>query len=156
MEIREIKKEEWNQAIGVAWRTFLKFEANEYSPEGVKNFYQFIIDDTLFKMFQLGHYQMWGAFEKNKIVGILGVRNLNHISLLFVEEEYHKRGIASGLLKNYFHYLLTEVGKDSTTVNSSPYAVGFYHKLGFVDTDVELTKDGIRYTPMTCTLKSGN
>ncbi|MDD3416967.1 MAG: GNAT family N-acetyltransferase [Lachnospiraceae bacterium] len=156
MEIREIKKEEWNQAIGVAWRTFLKFEANEYSAEGVKNFYQFIIDDTLFKMFQMGHYQMWGAFEKNKIVGILGVRNSNHISLLFVEEEYHKRGIASGLLKNYFQYLLTEVGMDFTTVNSSPYAVGFYHKLGFVDTDVELTKDGIRYTPMTCTLKSGN
>ena len=34
------------------------------------------------------------------------------------------------------------------TVNSSPYAVPVYHKLGFVDTDVEQISDGMRYTPM--------
>lgn len=33
-------------------------------------------------------------------------------------------------------------------VNSSPYAVPIYHKLGFVDTDTEQLSDGIRYTPM--------
>lgn len=34
------------------------------------------------------------------------------------------------------------------TVNSSPYAVPVYHKLGFVDMDVEQISDGMRYTPM--------
>lgn len=34
------------------------------------------------------------------------------------------------------------------TVNSSPYAVPVYHKLGFVDTDTEQLLDGMRYTPM--------
>lgn len=34
------------------------------------------------------------------------------------------------------------------TVNSSPYAVPVYHKLGFVDTDTEQLSDGMRYTPM--------
>ena len=34
------------------------------------------------------------------------------------------------------------------TVNSSPYAVPVYHKLGFVDTDVGQISDGMRYTPM--------
>ena len=35
------------------------------------------------------------------------------------------------------------------TVYSSPYAVGFYHRIGFVDTNREQKKDGIRYTPMS-------
>lgn len=34
------------------------------------------------------------------------------------------------------------------TVNSSPYAVPVYHKLGFIDTDTEQLSDGIRYIPM--------
>ena len=34
------------------------------------------------------------------------------------------------------------------TVNSSRYAVGFYHKLGFTDVEKEQLTDGIRYTPM--------
>ncbi|MDN5360294.1 MAG: hypothetical protein PWQ84_1357, partial [Thermotogaceae bacterium] len=38
--------------------------------------------------------------------------------------------------------------KATLTVNSSPYAVGFYHKMGFKDTDNELEKDGIRFVPM--------
>ncbi|CCL11870.1 N-acetyltransferase GCN5 [Clostridioides difficile] len=38
---------------------------------------------------------------------------------------------------------LTEI-----TVNSSPYAVEVYHKLGFKDTAVEQIVDGIRFTPM--------
>ena len=34
------------------------------------------------------------------------------------------------------------------TVNSSPYAVLVYRKLGFVETDTEQLADGMRYTPM--------
>ena len=34
------------------------------------------------------------------------------------------------------------------TVNSSPYAVPVYRKLGFVETDTEQLADGMRYTPM--------
>ena len=32
--------------------------------------------------------------------------------------------------------------------HSAPFAVDFYHKLGFTDLDGEKTADGIRYTPM--------
>lgn len=34
------------------------------------------------------------------------------------------------------------------TVNSSPYAVPVYHKLGFIDMDSEQLADGMRFTPM--------
>ena len=34
------------------------------------------------------------------------------------------------------------------TVNSSPYAVPIYHKLGFYDVDSEQVVKGVRFTPM--------
>ncbi len=41
-----------------------------------------------------------------------------------------------------------EMGQTSVTVNAAPYAVEFYHKVGFEDTDEEQTLAGITYTPM--------
>lgn len=34
------------------------------------------------------------------------------------------------------------------TVNSAPFAIDFYHKIGFKDTGKEQTVDGIRFLPM--------
>ena len=67
---------------------------------------------------------------------------------MFVDSEYHKKGIARRLVEKTFERTYEKYGKREMTVNSSPYAVGFYHKMGFVDTDIEQTTDGIRYTPM--------
>ena len=44
--------------------------------------------------------------------------------------------------------MLHEEGHHAITVNAAPYAVEFYHKVGFYDTDKEESNDGIRYTPM--------
>lgn len=152
VEVREIQEEEWQEAMRLAWRVFLKFEAPEYTAEGVRNFYQFISDPVLKKMFLKGEYEVFGAYREGVLVGVLGIRNQSHVSLLFVDAEYHKQGIASALMKHTLQYIRMEIGASKATVNSSPYAVGFYHKMGFHDTDLEQTKDGIRYTPMTCML----
>lgn len=149
MEVRALNKEEWKDAMGLAWRTFLKFEAPDYSEEGITNFYKFITDETLKKMFLLGEYKAYGAFLEGKLIGVAGVRGGNHISLLFVEKEFHHQGVATKILQHIFQYLHNELGAERVTVNSSPYAVGFYHKTGFHDTDMEQTADGIRFTPMS-------
>jgi hypothetical protein len=49
-------------------------------------------------------------------------------------------------------YVLAEGKENFLTVDSSPYAVGFYHKNGFSDTEPVQRKDGIIYTPMQCSL----
>ncbi len=151
-EIRPLYREEWADAMQLAWDTFLIFEAPEYTPEGIQNFQDFIKDPTLKKMFIKGQYQTFGAFAGHTIIGILGVRNRSHISLLFVDQIYHHQGIASALLKRLFQYARTEMGIYQMTVNASPYAVGFYHKLGFMDLGKEITTEGIRYTPMLISL----
>lgn len=147
-QIRSAYRDEWDDAMALAWKTFLRFEADVYSPEGVRNFEEFITDTTLHRMFVMGVYQMFVALDQDKIVGMITLRNSTHISLLFVDEKYHRRGIGRALMKHLTNYLLSEVGADHVTVNASPYGVGFYHKLGFKDLRPEEVKDGIIYTPM--------
>ena len=86
-------------------------------------------------------------------MGMLTLREKKHISLLFVDAAYHRNGIGSALIKFVAKYVVNEEGLDVLTVNSSPYAVGFYHKRGFRDTDEETIADGIRFTPMELRLK---
>lgn len=147
-EIRMAYESEWEDAIALAWRTFLQFEAGDYGPGGVKSFEEFITDNTLRRMFIMGAYQMLVALDGGNIVGMITLRNNSHISLLFVDARYHRKGIGSALLSYLCGYMRTELGKKKVTVNSSPFGVAFYHRLGFKDLQTEQTADGIRYTPM--------
>lgn len=147
-QIRNAYRDEWEEAMSLAWRTFLRFEADVYSPEGVKNFENFITDSTLYRMFVVGSYQLFVALDGKKIVGMLTLRDGTHISLLFVDEQYHRKGIGRALMQYLSNYLLTEMQASRVTVNSSPYGVEFYHRLGFQDLRPQEKRDGIIYTPM--------
>jgi len=65
--------------------------------------------------------------------------------LLFVSGKHHRRGIAGRLLKIMIEWYKPPV----ITVNSSPYAVEAYRRLGFTETGPEQLVSGIRFTPMT-------
>lgn len=147
-EIRMAYADDWDEAMGLAWKTFLQFEADDYEPEGIRSFEDFITDNTLHRMFIIGAYQMFVALKDGKLIGMITVRNNSHISLLFVDKEYHKKGVGKGLMSRLCEYLKAELGVEKVTVNASPFGVGFYHKLGFKDLQEEQTSEGIRYTPM--------
>ena len=147
-QIRSAYRNEWQDAMALAWKTFLRFEADVYTPEGVKNFQNFITDSTLYRMFVMGTYRLFVALDGNQIVGMITLRDSTHISLLFVDAAYHRQGIGRALIKHLTDYLLTEAGANRVTVNSSPYGLGFYHKMGFRDLRPEESRDGIIYTPM--------
>ncbi len=147
-QVRSAYRNEWQEAMALAWKTFLRFEADVYTPEGVKNFENFVTDSTLYRMFIMGTYQLFVAVDRSRVVGMITLRDNTHISLLFVDEAYHRRGIGRALVQYVSNYLVTEVGAGRVTVNASPYGVEFYHKMGFRDLRPEETKDGITYTPM--------
>lgn len=146
-EIREAKPEEWEEAMALAWRTFKRFEACEYTPEGVKNFLDFISDNALRKMFLIHEYRLWVALDGNRIVGLVSLRSGKLISLLFVDEHYHRQGIGRALTEQVWNFL-KEKNIPFCTVNSSPYAVEFYHKLGFRDLAPQKLEAGMYITPM--------
>ena len=146
-------EKDWEPAMKLAWETFLIFEAQEYSEEGIESFRDFISDQWLKNMFLKGEYQMFTAFDEEKLIGFISVRNRSHISLLFVDKAYHRKGVGRRLIQKMGKYLITEVGVDYMTVDSAPYATEFYHKLGFWDLAPRQEKKGIIYTSMKKNLK---
>lgn len=147
-QIRKAKDYEWEPAMELAFKVFLKYEAMEYGPEGIRNFAEFVTDETLKKLFLQGSYLLFVAVENEKIIGLISLRSGNHISLLFVDQEYHRRGVGTSLIKYLQSYMLMHTRQQKLTVNAAPYGIPFYHKIGFRDTGYETKRDGIIYTPM--------
>ena len=140
MEIKKLMQSEKTDAINLVWNVFLKFEAPDYLDEGINTFRDFINNEDA-----IDGLEMYGAYENGSLIGVIATRNEgNHIALFFVHGKYHRKGIGRKL----FEVVLKNSTLELITVNSSPYATEIYHKLGFVDTDIEQTKEGMRFKPM--------
>ncbi len=130
-------------------RVFLRFEAPEYPQEGVDTFFVFTDPEFLAFSIRSGMLTVCGCFDRNQLVGVVALRDRTHVSLLFVESTRHRRGIGTALMEWAFRYAGP---RDSAypvmTVNSSPYARGFYERIGFSAIGQEQRKDGIRFIPM--------
>ncbi len=156
-EIRKIASTEVDAALDLALEVFMEFEAPDYKPEGVETFKSFVRGENLINGFKQGLCPMYGAFDNDKLIGIIGMReNKTHINLVFVKKEYQRKGVATAI----FRYLLDDLLKENPaiseiTLNSSPYGVPFYLHLGFVPQSEEQEKDGIRYTPMKYDISRG-
>ncbi len=153
IKIRYLKPQEWDDAMALAWKVFLRFEAEEYTEEGIHNFLDLISDERLKKLFLLGEYPVYAAFLEEEMVGMVSLRSINHISLLFVADQYHHRGIGRELVEVMKEHVRRDGRRSLITVNAAPYATGFYHALGFEDTGAQTQQDGIIFTPMMCELK---
>ena len=146
--IRKVGNEELEKAFSLIWNTFSEFIAPDYSKEAVVNFKVNFIENEDFKgCFKNGNQVMYGAYIDEKLVGVISIREVKFVSCFFVDKEYHRKGIASML----FNHILSELKEkqvEKITLNASPYAVPFYHAIGFKDLDKQQEYKGIIYTPM--------
>ena len=139
MNIRRINDNEIKLALDLVWDVFLKFEAKDYTDEGIQLFKDSIDNkDFVSKM------EFFGAFLNNKLVGVISTRDKCHIALLFVNEKFHKHGIGKSLI----NYILKLNNRNFITVNSSIYGKSFYEHLGFVCLSNEQNVKGLRFYPM--------
>lgn len=138
--IRKLAEYEKNTAMQLSWDVFVEFDNTDCREEGLKSFRSFIDDNEM-----VDKLDVYGAFDADKLIGIIATRDTGgHISLFFVNKKFHCHGVGRSL----FNSVLENSNAKEITVNSSRYAVEFYHKLGFTDVDKEQLTDGIRYTPM--------
>ena len=138
--IRKLRHEEVDKALSLVWKVFQEYEAPDYTEDGVEEFYKSIHDESYLSMLCL-----YGAFIREELVGIIATRSEGtHVALFFVDGKYHRQGIG----KMLFQAARSANTTGKMTVNSSPYAVCVYHKLGFKDTDTEQVVNSLRFTPM--------
>lgn len=141
MLISKIERNDQEHALQLIMKTFLQYEAPDYSVEGIEAFRKSVIENDAYR----NELFLYGAYDDRNLLGVIATRSHgNHIALFFVDSMYHKQGIGRRL----FQTVVDNSNADEITVNSSPYAVEVYHRLGFVDTAKEQMTDGMRYTPM--------
>lgn len=139
LKIKQIPQKDVPEALDLIWEVFCEFEAPEYPEEGVQEF-RGTLDNKSF----ISKMKFYGAYENDKLVGVLSMRSPQHISMFFVKASHHRRGIGRKL----FERMRKDYSEQKFTVNAAPYALEIYRRLGFVETDGEQETNGVRYTPM--------
>lgn len=125
----------------------MAFEAPDYSARGVREFMDFIEPVSFKGRMDAGELLLWGACDKARLVGVAALRDPDHVSLLFVAADFHRRGIARALVHEMACHAATR-HSGRLTVNASPYAVQAYRRMGFAETGAETIQNGLRFTPM--------
>lgn len=153
--IRKITADEVDCAMALALEVFMQFEAPDYGPAGVETFRKDIVENPEYlENARKGTCPIYGGFDGETLVALIGMRSKTHINLVFTRKEYHRRGIARAI----FNYLLQDVTQEdpsleALTLNSSPYGLPFYLSVGFLPQGEEQTMNGIRFTPMKYIIK---
>lgn len=143
MEIKHLKRKDFENALSLVWKVFLQYEATDYPEEGKQAFKQAIYSEEYLDMLD-----MYGAYDGDKLIGVIATReHQTHIALFFVDGQYHRKGIG----KQLFQACMKDNHAQKITVNSSLYAADIYRKFGFIDTSECQESGGIRYIPMSWT-----
>lgn len=145
MDIRLVQPQEIPQALALVERVFAQFEAPDYSSRGVETFRSFLADAN-----SIAALTFYGAFFPGGLAGVIATRGASHISLFFVDAPHQGKGVGRAL----FAAAKAACPACEMTVNSSPYAVEIYKRLGFHPLSGEQVTDGIRFTPMKCTIST--
>jgi ribosomal protein S18 acetylase RimI-like enzyme len=124
------------KALELAMGVFTEFEMPDYEDEAFANF-----------QLAMGSENMFVACDGETVVGMINERGGGHVSMLFVDKKYHRKGIATALLNAIIDDLKSR-GIFAVTLNSSPYGIPFYEKFGFKTTSEMQHKDGFLYLPM--------
>ena len=94
------------------------------------------------------------AGTRGELVGVIGVRDFSHVHWLWVRKDWHHRGVASILLASVIADTRNQRQEVMRiTLNSSPYAIPFYLRMGFQISGDEIDQKGIICTPMKLDLE---
>lgn len=151
--IRKIEPGEEQQVCLLVKRVFGEFVAPLYETDGVEEFLRYVDPDRMVNRL-IGNHFVLIAEKGGNLLGVIEIRDFNHVSLLFVAGNAHRQGIAKRLLEEALEICKSKIDLSDVSVNSSPNAVEAYEKLGFKVEGLEQLENGIRFIPMKLRIRS--
>lgn len=145
---RQARSGEEQQIIDLALKVFRDSVAPGFTDEGIAEFLKYCNTKSFIERNRSSHFSLVAVLD-NKIIGVIEIRDHQHISLLFVEPSFQGEGIGKSLVKKAVD-ICRKNNPDvrKITVHSSPNAVAAYEKMGFMKEDDEKCENGIRFVPM--------
>ncbi|QGY47937.1 GNAT family N-acetyltransferase [Maribellus comscasis] len=134
-----------HQLVKTVYDEFVRHENTE---EGNLLFYDWIMPQKIAAR-QKQQNNLWLAWSSNKIIGMMEIRDNQNITLLFVDKNYQKRGIARNLFQTALNeYKKREFNLDKFYVHASLSSVPVYKSLGFNVVSKARKENGIYYVSM--------
>jgi GNAT superfamily N-acetyltransferase len=136
-------------------RVYDEFVAPDYDDEGNQFFYDWISPEKIVER-QCRQQTLWYAIAGDEIVGMIEMRQNDHISLLFVDKSWQGKGIARELFRlGMEQSMQRDPGIKKMYVHASPFSIPVYEKLGFMAVGEMMEQHGISYLPMEMELEVG-
>lgn len=138
-------------------RVFDEHVAASFGPEGIAEFYAYASPQALIeraathRTFVAWQPVLSGVEGGRQPVGMIEVRDTDHVSMLFVRTCDMGLGIATALMVRA-EDACRAAGRPAMTVNSSLNAQSFYERLGFVPASEPQRLHGFAFVPMQKTL----
>ena len=145
-EVRLATEEDIAPALDLAWRMFVKFDAPDYGTEHTERMRE-AIEARLKDLSIYTQRLLMVALADGNVVGMIETYGTNRISLLFVDSEYQRKGIATAMMSRVAGELKMQ-GYDKVVLNSSPHGLAFYKRFGFTVEEEERNPDTPWKTPM--------
>ncbi len=148
ISIRLMAPGEEERVCRLVRQVFNDFVAPLYAQEGVEEFLRYADPDLMAERAQSNHVTLI-AETNGELIGVIEMKDFNHISLLFVTRERQRQGIGRQLLQvvltiaRQYDPVLSEVD-----MHSSPNAVDAYERLGFQAVGPDKREHGICFIPM--------
>ena len=145
-EVRLAIDEDIAPALDLAWRMFVRYDAPDYGAEHTERMRE-AIEARLKDLSIYTQRLLVVALVDGNVVGMIETYGTNRISLLFVDSEYQRKGIATAMMSRVAGELKMQ-GYDKIVLNSSPYGLAFYKSFGFTVEEEEINPDTLWKTPM--------
>ncbi len=148
LQYREMRADEADAVASMVAECFDRYVGSDFSAEGRAEFRRFSSAATIAGRMH-DHWLLMALGPSQEVAGVIEIRALRHVSLLFVAESFQRRGIAAELMKRALARIAVEdPSLREVTVNSSLFAVRAYERFGFVADGPEQVTKGIRFVPM--------
>jgi GNAT superfamily N-acetyltransferase len=143
--IRPFQPDDARAASALIRRVFDEMVAPDFGPEGVAQMHAFIDPEALAGRATV--LTTLVALDGPQIVGVIQMRDVAHVSLLFVHPLHMGQGIATALM-NRVERICRAEGGAFMTVHSSLNAQGFYQRLRYQALGEPERLHGFVYAPM--------
>jgi GNAT superfamily N-acetyltransferase len=135
-------------ASDLVMRAYRVARTTDDTPKGVEEFTRYASAGSINARIGAGSIALIACYGTLP-VGIVEIRSPGHIGLLFIVSEFQGRGVGRALCEAALAaFARAHTLPPKLTVKSSPGAVAFYEKVGFLVAGQMTEFNGIRFVPM--------